>query len=51
MDPAYESLLMEMYETYIHEHRGNAVWRHNDVYTSVVAVIYLQAVLLRSGAH
>ena len=43
MDSAYELLLMEMYESYIHEHRGNAAEHHNDACTSAVAVISLQA--------
>lgn len=51
MDSAYEWLLMEMYESCIHEHSGNAAEHHNDACTSAVAVICLQAIPLRSGAN
>lgn len=51
MDSAYELLLMVMYESYIHEHRGTAAQHHDGACTSVVAVISLQAILLQSGAY
>lgn len=51
MDSVYELLLMAMYESYIQECGGNAAEHHNDARTSVVIVISLQAILLRSGTH
>lgn len=42
MDSAYELLLMAMYESYIHEHRGNVAQHHDDACVPlVVAVISL----------
>ena len=52
MDSAYGSPLMEMYESYIRERRGDAAeHRNDDCQCADVAVISSQAILLQSGAH